>query len=133
MFRRLRIGATALAVLIGVCTPPFWLGQYVSDQNHAEGYKKLRDDVNRANSTIQFQADSANRALREQRIEILEEKNQEIARIMLMCRSAATESKQAATEAKQATESAKGVLDTVKETKDAQVETIRDALDKVKK
>lgn len=133
MFRRIRIGATTLAVLIGVWAPAFWLGQYMSDQNHAEEFKKLRADINTANATIQYQTESANRALREQRIEILEEKNQEIKRIMLMCTSAATESKQAASQAKQATESAKDVLDTVKESKEAQVDTIRGALDKVKK
>lgn len=126
MFRRIRIAATMLAVLIGVSAPPFWLGQYVSDQNNLKDKERLK-------ATIEYQAESQQRALREQRDQLYDEKKDEIGRIMLMCRAAATESKQAATEAKQATESARGVLDTVKETKDAQVDTIRGALDKVKK
>lgn len=126
MFRRIKIGATTLAVLIGVWAPAFWLGQYVSDQ-------KNLDDKERLKATIEYQAESQQRALREQRDQLYAEKAQEIDRIMLMCRAAATEAKQATSQAKQATESAKGVLDTVKETKDAQIDTIRETLQKVKK
>ena len=120
--KRIRTVLICVSVFIGVNSPAFWAGQYTSKQEYKETIKNLQ-------GTIDYQTESYNRAMRDQRDNLLAEKNQEIdrnraasnqeiGRLMNMCTAAATKANQ--------------VLDTVKESREAQVEAIKETMEKTK-
>lgn len=127
----LSLGSVILLLVFG--SPFYFIGEYQSNSRNKAEIDSLNDKLNKSNSLVAFQSGEHGRLMREQRIEIMEEKKQDLDRIMLICNAAAAKSEKASESSTKAVESVKSVLDTVKESNDVQVDAIRETLEKGQK